>query len=46
MIIYYQNKSTESSIIVERKLSKSWEVNTEVGKLGQSLDFVYRKGFK
>ena len=46
MIIYYQNKSTESSIIVERKLSKSWEVDTEVGKLGQSVDFVYRKGFK
>ena len=45
-MIYYQNKSTESSVIVEHKLSKSWEVNTEVGKLGQSVDFVYRKGFK
>ncbi len=44
--VYYQNKSTESSIIVERKLSKSWEVDTEVGKRGQSIDFVYRKGFK
>ncbi len=45
-IVYYQNKSTESSVIVEHKLSKSWEVDTEVGKLGQSVDFVYRKGFK
>ncbi len=45
-IIYYQNKSTESSVIYERKLSKSWDVTTEVGKLGQSVDFVYRKGFK
>ncbi len=45
-IVYYQNKSTESSVIYERKLSKNWDVATEVGKLGQSLDFVYRKGFK
>jgi len=45
-IIYYQNKSTESSAIYERKISKNWEVATEVGKLGQSVDFVYRKGFK
>jgi hypothetical protein len=46
MIIYYQNKSTESSFIVEKKLSKNWEVDAEVGKLGQAIDFVYRKGFK
>jgi len=45
-IVYYQNKSTESSVIYERKISKNWEVATEVGKLGQSVDFVYRKGFK
>jgi hypothetical protein len=46
MIIYYQNKSTESSVIVEKKLNKNWEVDAEVGKLGQAIDFVYRKGFK
>jgi len=45
-ILYYQNKSTESSVIYERKLNKNWNVDTEVGKLGQSIDFVYRKGFK
>ncbi len=45
-IVYYQNKSTESSVIYERKISKNWDVATEVGKLGQSVDFVYRKGFK
>ncbi len=45
-IVYYQNRSTESSVIYERKISKNWDVATEVGKLGQSVDFVYRKGFK
>lgn len=44
--VYYQNKNTESSVILERKLSKSWEMTTELGKLGQSVDLVFRKGFK
>jgi autotransporter translocation and assembly factor TamB len=45
-IIYYQNKSTQSSVIVERKLSKDWDVSVEAGKEGEAIDFVYRKGFK
>jgi hypothetical protein len=45
-IIYYQNRATESSVIVERKLSRDWEVTIEAGKAGQGVDFVYRKGFK
>jgi hypothetical protein len=45
-IIYYQNRATESSVIVERKLSRDWEVTIEAGKVGQGVDFVYRKGFK
>ena len=45
-IVYYQNKSTESSVIVEHKISKSWEIDTEVGKRGQSVDLVFKKGFK
>ena len=45
-IIYYQNKSTQSSVIVERKLSKDWDLSVEAGKEGEAIDFVYRKGFK
>jgi len=45
-IIYYQNKSTQSSVIVERKLSKDWDISVEAGKEGEAVDFVYRKGFK
>jgi hypothetical protein len=45
-IIYYQNKMSESSVIYERKLSKKWSVETEVGKQGQGVDIFYRKGYK
>jgi len=45
-IIYYQNKMSESSVIYERKLSKKWSVETEVGKQGQGVDLLYRKGYK
>ncbi len=45
-IIYYQNRSTKSSIIVERKLSKDWEVDVEIGQDGHGVDFVYKRGFK
>ncbi len=45
-IIYYQNKSTQSSVIVEHKLNKNWDVSVEAGKEGEAVDFVYRKGFK
>ena len=45
-MIYYKNKSTQSSIIVERKLSKNWDFNTEIGQTGQAVDFVYRKRFE
>ena len=45
-ILYYQNKSTESSFILEHKISKHWEFNTEVGKQGQGVDLIFRKGFK
>jgi hypothetical protein len=45
-ILYYQNKSNESSAIYERKLSKKWSVETEVGKQGQGIELFYRKGYK
>ncbi len=45
-IIYYQNKSLESSVIVERKLGKHLEVDVEAGQSSQAVDFVYRKSFK
>jgi len=45
-IIYYQNKMSESSVIYERKLSKKWSIETEVGKQGQGVDLFYRKGYK
>ncbi len=45
-ILYYQNKSTESSFILEHKISKHWEFSTEVGKQGQGVDLIFRKGFK
>lgn len=45
-IIYYKNKLNESSVIYERKLSKKWSVETEVGKQGQGVDIFYRKGYK
>jgi hypothetical protein len=45
-IIYYQNRLNESSIIYERKLSKKWSIETEVGKQGQGVDLFYRKGYK
>ncbi len=45
-IIYYQNKNTQSSVIVERKLSKDWDVTIEGGKDGEAVDFVYRRGFR
>ncbi len=45
-IIYYQNKSLESSVIVERKLGKHLELDVEVGQESQAVDLFYRKGFK
>ena len=45
-ILYYQNKSTQSSFILEHKISKNWEINTEIGKQGQGVDLIFRKGFK
>jgi len=45
-IIYYQNKMGESSVIYEKKLSKKWSIETEVGKQGQGVDLFYRKGYK
>ncbi len=45
-ILYYQNKSTQSSFILEHKISKNWEFSTEVGKQGQGIDLIFRKGFK
>ena len=45
-IIYYQNKSLESSVIVERKLGKHLQLDVEIGQESQAVDFVYRKGFK
>ncbi len=44
-ILYYKNKATKSSIIIEKKLSKHWSASTEIGKDGQGVDFVYRKWF-
>ncbi len=44
--LYYKNKSTKSSILLERKLSKEWSANTEIGKESQSIDFIYQKWFK
>jgi len=45
-IIYYQNKSMESSVIVERKLGKHLELDVEVGQESQAVDLFYKKGFK
>jgi len=45
-IIYYQNRLNESSVLYERKISKKWSVETEVGKQGQGIDIFYRKGYK
>ena len=45
-IIYYQNKSLESSIIVERKLGKHFELDVEAGQSSQAVDLFYKKGFK
>jgi autotransporter translocation and assembly factor TamB len=45
-IIYYQNKSLESSVIVERKLGKHFELDVEAGQESQAVDLFYKKGFK
>ena len=45
-IIYYQNRDTKSSIIVERKLNKNWDATVESGEDGSGIDFVFTKGFK
>ncbi len=45
-IIYYQNRSNESSLLYERKLSDKWSVDTEVGKQSQGVDIYYRRGYK
>ena len=45
-IIYYQNKSLESSAIVERKLGRYLELDVEVGQSSQAVDLFYKKGFK
>lgn len=45
-ILYYQNRTNESSLLYERKLNDKWTIETEVGKMGQGVDFFYRKGYK
>ncbi len=45
-IIYYQNRSNESSLLYERKISDKWSTEIEVGKQGQGVDIFYRKGYK
>ncbi len=45
-IFYYQNRDSKSSIIVERKLDKNWDVSIESGDDGEAVDFIYRKGYK
>jgi len=45
-IIYYQNRSNESSILYEKKLSDKWSIETEVGKQGQGVELFYRRGYK
>ncbi len=45
-IIYYQNKEQTSSIIVERKLGRHFELDTQIGQEGQAIDLFYKKGFK
>ncbi len=45
-IIYYQNKDQTSSMIIERKLGRHFELDTEVGQNGQAVDLYYKKGFK
>jgi autotransporter translocation and assembly factor TamB len=45
-IIYYKNKSNESSVIYEKKLDKKWSIETEVGKKGYGVDLFFRKGYK
>ncbi len=45
-IIYYQNRSNESSLLYERKISDKWSTEIEVGKQGQGVDLFYRKGYK
>lgn len=45
-IIYYQNRSNESSLLYERKISDKWSTEIEVGKQGQGVDLFYRRGYK
>ena len=45
-IVYYQNKEQESSMIIERKLGRHFELDTEIGQTGQAVDLFYKKGFK
>ncbi len=45
-ILYYQNRSNESSMLYERKLSDKWSIETEVGKQGQGFDLFYKKGYR
>ncbi len=45
-IIYYQNKDASSSMIVERKLGRHMELDTQIGQDSQAVDLVYKKGFK
>ena len=45
-IIYYQNRSNESSLLYERKISDQWNTEIEVGKQGQGVNLFYRKGYK
>jgi len=45
-IIYYQNRSQESSVIVERKVGKHFLLDTEIGQSSQAVDLIYKKGYK
>ncbi len=45
-IIYYQNRSLESSVIVERKLGKHFELDVEAGQESQAVDLFYKRGYK
>ncbi len=45
-IIYYQNKSQESSVIAERKLGKHFLLDTQVGQSSQAVDLIYKRGYK
>jgi autotransporter translocation and assembly factor TamB len=49
-IIYYQNRVEnrlqQSSVIIERKLGKHFELDTQIGQESQAIDLIYKKGFK